>query len=97
MSDTKRNLPHWAKPVPDAELEKYDRRSRLRTERFNRKVRAARDGAFGNVVGMVCTSSPRGYNTYDEVWGMHRKRKEKTLTHRTARRTSRLDLAPYDE
>jgi len=97
MGKTVRKMPHWAKVVPDAELEKYGAQSRRRVERVNKRVRVKMDGAFCSVLGAADPKSPRGYNTHDDVWGPHRKRKEKALTHRSLRRTAVIDTAGYSE
>lgn len=97
MSKTIRSVPHWAKPVSDAELERYEPRSRRRMERFNRRVKTQKDGAFSSVIGSANTDSPKGFNPWDEVWGTYRKRREKKLTTRMRRRTAQADVAGYEE
>lgn len=97
MSKTVRNVPHWVKAVSEAELDLYDPRSRRRVERFNRRIRNKQDGAFSTELGTSDPNSPKGYNTWDPVWGMHRKRSEKALTHRTARRVAQIDDVGYED
>lgn len=97
MGKTIRALPYWAKPVPDDELERYAPHSRRRMERFNKKIQNRIDGAFCSVIHGADPKSPKGYNTWDDVWGPHRKRKEKALTHRMARRTAQIDDGEYDD
>ena len=97
MSKTYRNIPHWAKITPAEELERYDPRSRRRIERFQKRVKARMDGAFSTELGAADPKSPKGYNTWDEVWGPYRKRREKALTHRTLRRTATIDTDGYEE
>lgn len=97
MSKTHRNIPTWAKIVPDADLEKYEPRSRRRMERFNRRIRTQKDGAFSSVLGSAQTNTPQGFNTWDEVWGTHRKRKEKARTSRMRRRNAEIDVTGYED
>ena len=97
MSDTERKIPHWARPVTADELEKYDARSRRRMERLNRRIETRKDGAFTSVIGGARSNTPNGYDTWDEVWGQHRKRKEKRITARLRRRTATIDNVGYDD
>lgn len=97
MGKTVRNAPHWAKVRDDEDLSRFDHRTRTRLERFNRKIIQKRDGVFVTELGASDVNTPKGYNTWDKVWGMHRKRSEKALTHRMTRRTAVVDLTPYQE
>ena len=96
MGKTYRAIPHWAK-VEEVDDTNRDPRSVTRMQRFNRRVIQRRDGGFGTELGMAENNTPHGYNTWDPVWGMHRKRDTKARTHRLARRTFRVDTSPYNE